>query len=235
METSGERRQAARVGVVIPARDEAVSLGKCIGSLSPFLRAGDPVVVVDAASRDATARVAAEAGAEVIRAAEPARGLAVEQGYRHLAGRVDLVLIVHADMTVPAGARERILEAVAASPHAVGGALGHRIDAPGTVFRWLERGNRFRATRWQIPYGDQAQFVRRASVEEGGGFPRMDRLEDLEISLRLRKLGRWLYLDCPVTIPDRHWSRGVVLTTARNWFLVLAHRVRRWWRGGVPA
>ena len=214
-------------GIVIPARDEAERIASCLSSLAPFREAGDRVVVVDAASRDDTARMAESSGALVIRTDEPARGLAIAQGYDEVAAEADVVLVVHADMTVPAAARERIVAALAASPDAVGGALGHRIADARLKFRWVERGNRFRARRGQLPYGDQAQFVRVAAVERAGGFPRIPRFEDLELSLRLRRLGRWLYLDCPVGIPARHWDGGVVRTTLGNWVAALGHRFRR--------
>lgn len=216
-----------RIGVVIPARDEEVSVGACIRSLEPFLNAGEPVLVVDAMSRDATAVIAEKLGARVIRGSEAARGHALARGYDALAGEVEAVLFIHADMIVRHETRERILSALDTHPEAVGGALGHRIDDPRTRFRWIEAGNRFRARRWQIPYGDQAQFVRTAVLATAGGFPMMPTMEDLEMALRLRRLGVWLYLDCPVDIPARHWKKGVVRTTLRNWLRASVHRLRR--------
>jgi glycosyltransferase involved in cell wall biosynthesis len=227
MELEGRRGERTGIGVVIPARNEESRIAECLRSLGPFARAGDPIVVVDAASRDATPEVASRLGAELIEGGNPARGLAVARGYHAVAERVPAVLIVHADMVVPDEARVRIVDGLAENPRAVGGALGHRIDDSRPVFRWLEAGNGFRARRWQIPFGDQAQFVRKAAVDAAGGFPQMRSMEDLELSLRLRPLGPWLYLDCPVRIPSRHWRRGVVRTTARNWCLILGFRLRR--------
>src|SRR5829696_261219 len=58
-------RTSLRVSVVIPARDEAARIGPCLAGL-----AGDPdvheVIVVDDGSTDATADIAAAAGAAVI-------------------------------------------------------------------------------------------------------------------------------------------------------------------------
>ena len=230
------------IAVVIPAQDEASRLGRCLESLSPFLRAGDPVIVVDACSADATAEVAARAGAAVLRSPTRARGLALARGFESVAPRVEVVFLVHADMEVPAAARARIREVLAAVPAAVGGALGHRILDDRWRFRWVEVGNRFRADRWQLPYGDQAQFVRTDAVARAGGFPDQSEMEDLELSLRLRTLGPWVYLDCPVTIPPRHWRNGVVRTTLRNWIRALSYRAkagrpsaRRSGGSGVPA
>jgi glycosyltransferase involved in cell wall biosynthesis len=215
------------IGVVVPARDEAEWLGACLHSLGPFLVAGDAVVVVDACSRDDTSGIAARAGATVLRSPEPARGLAVARGYESVAQAARAVVVIHADMVVPAEARARILDSLDRDPGVVGGALGHRILDPRRRFRWIEAGNRFRARHWQLPYGDQAQFVRTGAVTRAGGFPVQGGMEDLELSLRLRAVGRWAYLDCPVAIPGRHWRHGVAGTTLRNWSRALLYRARR--------
>ena len=101
------------------------------------------------------------------------------------------------------------------------GSLGHRIDDRRLVFRAIEAGNRLRARFLGVPYGDQAQFFSVAAIEGSGGFPGLDRYEDLELALRLRRLGRVIYLDHPVTIPARHWDKGVVRATLRNWQIAI--------------
>jgi glycosyltransferase involved in cell wall biosynthesis len=212
---------------VVPARDEAARIGTCLESLREFLAAGDPVVVVDDGSRDGTAEIAARAGGVVLATGRRARGLAAASGYESLSGSVDSVLIVHADMILPGGVRDLILEALEAHPEAVGGVLGHRIADPRRRFRWVEAGNRIRAAWFQLPYGDQAQFVRTDAVRRAGGFPVQPAFEDLELALRLRAIGRWLYLDRPVLIPNRHWERGVVRTAIGNWVAVVRYLWQR--------
>jgi glucosyl-3-phosphoglycerate synthase len=59
----------ASVSVVIPARDEEVTIGEIVSSIRRVLMGGtrlvDELLVIDGDSRDATARVAREAGASV--------------------------------------------------------------------------------------------------------------------------------------------------------------------------
>lgn len=83
-----------RVGVVIPARDEAPALPRVLPLLPPWLA---QVVVVDNGSRDATAEVARGLGAQVV--AEPRRGYgqACLTGIAALAPDVDTVLFMDAD------------------------------------------------------------------------------------------------------------------------------------------
>ncbi len=208
---------SASIGVVVPARDEARRIATCLRSLRPFLEAGSPVVVVDDGSEDGTGELAARLGARVLATGRRSRGLAAATGYEEVAREVPSVLLVHADMVVPPAARERIQTALERNPDAVGGVLGHRIADSRARFRWVEAGNRLRARLLQLPYGDQAQFVRTEAVARSGGFPVQEAMEDVELALRLRRLGRWLYVNCPVLIPGRHWEGGVLRTTLRNW------------------
>jgi glycosyltransferase involved in cell wall biosynthesis len=203
--------------VIVPARDEQALLPACLDSLSPFRAAGDPMVVVDNGSRDATGVIARERGFETIVEPRAGRGRAVAAGYRAVRDRARWVLVVHADMVAAAGTRDVLAAATAESSDVVAGALGHRIDDRRIVFRAIEVGNRLRARFLGVSYGDQAQFFSVAAIETSGGFPDLDEYEDLHLVLRLKRLGRLRYLDHPVTIPSRHWDGGIVRTTLRNW------------------
>jgi glycosyltransferase involved in cell wall biosynthesis len=216
-----------RIGVVVPVRDEAAALPRLVESLRPFFDAGDAVIVVDDGSTDASATTARDSGAEILRVAQSGRGSAIRVGVGAIQDRVDVVVVLHADMRVPATAREALLRCFREDETRVGGAFGHRIDDPRLRFRLVEWGNRFRARYLGIPYGDQAQFFRVESLQSVGGFPRQQTLEDLELALRLRRAGTPVYLDVPVWISARHWSRGVVLTTLRNWWTAGRYLVER--------
>ena len=216
-----------RIGVVIPAFNETRNIGPCLASLATFQACSDQIIVVDAASTDETATLAQRSGARVIRRSERQRGYAVAEGYEALCECVDIVLIAHADMRFRSDTRAAIVETLAAHPRAIGGVLGHVINDPRFRFRIVEYGNRFRASRWQLPYGDQAMFVRTDVVARAGGFPNQPSMEDLELALRCRRYGHWLLVDCPVTIDHRHWRRGVVRTTLGNWGRAIGYRLRR--------
>ena len=209
-----------KLAVIVPARDEQRLLPACLASLTPFRAAGDLVVVVDNGSRDATGAIVRERGFEMIVERQVGRGRAVAAGYRAVRERASWVLVIHADMIVAAGTREALAAAIAASPESVTGSLGHRIDDRRLVFRAIEAGNRLRARILGVPYGDQAQFFSVAAVEASNGFPDLDRYEDLELALRLRRLGKVIYVDHPVTIPARHWDGGVARATLKNWWTV---------------
>lgn len=89
------------VSVVLPARECAETIGPIVEALPPV----GQVLVVDAASADGTAAIAAQAGAEVVQEAEllPSYGPVLGKGdamWRSLAAvRYDLVVFVDADTT----------------------------------------------------------------------------------------------------------------------------------------
>jgi glycosyltransferase involved in cell wall biosynthesis len=76
------------VSVVIPARDDAIALVECLGRLARQTLPPWEVVVVDNASSDDTAAVAAAWGARVVREARIGIPAAAATGYDHATGDV---------------------------------------------------------------------------------------------------------------------------------------------------
>jgi glucosyl-3-phosphoglycerate synthase len=79
-----KRGQGIRVSVVIPARDEEATVGAIAGAVRDAFMAGEPLVdelvVMDSDSTDATAEVAARAGAAVYRCRDVGEGLGAYPG-----------------------------------------------------------------------------------------------------------------------------------------------------------
>lgn len=109
----GHHDRAASVSVVIPARDEADTLPTLLGSLRrlPMLLAD--IVVVDDGSRDATASVAASAGAGVADPGAPPPGWTGKAWACHVGARAtsgDLLLFLDADTVLAPDALDGLLE-----------------------------------------------------------------------------------------------------------------------------
>lgn len=88
-----------RVSVVIPVRDDAALLARCLQALDSQLTPPDEVIVVDNASSDASAAIAASAGARVLTCSQVGIAPAAATGYD--AAKGDLILRLDADC-VPA-------------------------------------------------------------------------------------------------------------------------------------
>lgn len=83
------------VSVVIPVKDDAVMLRRCLRALAQQSEQPDEIVVVDNGSRDDSAEVARAAGARVVECMTAGIPAAAATGYDHATG--DLVLRLDAD------------------------------------------------------------------------------------------------------------------------------------------
>ncbi|MEU3624926.1 glucosyl-3-phosphoglycerate synthase [Amycolatopsis coloradensis] len=119
------------ISVVLPARNEAATVGVIVEMIRESLMRRypliDELVVVDSCSTDATARVAAEAGARVVRQDEALPELGVQRGkgealWKGLASTSgDLVAFIDADL-------------IGCPPEFVTGLLGPLLADPGIVY-----------------------------------------------------------------------------------------------------
>jgi hypothetical protein len=201
---------ARSVSVILPARDEAVWIAASVRAAAADGCVCE-VIVVDGGSRDDTTTVAREAGAEVLVHDQPierggGRGGQIACGLR--AARGDVVAIVHADTTLRCGSLDQALAHLGANPACVGGALGSAFAGAGLQLRLLELANRSRAALTGVSFGDQVQFFRREPVVEADLYPALPLMEDVELSLRLRCLGRLTFLWQENSVSARRWQTG---------------------------
>jgi rSAM/selenodomain-associated transferase 2 len=134
-------------------------------------------------------------------------------------------MFLHADTCLPPLADERVLQALA------GGACWGRFDVDIEGRPWMLRvvawSMNWRSRLSGIATGDQAIFVSRAAFDRVGGFPAQPLMEDIELSRRLKALGRPACLRARVRTSGRRWERRGVWRT-----IVLMWRLRwRYWRG----
>lgn len=105
-----------RVTVVIPCRNDAGFLEACLQALAAQTRQPDRIVVVDNASTDDTAEVAARFGADVFE--EPEIGIwpAAARGYDEAMGSADIIARLDADSRPHSDWIARIVRAFVADP-----------------------------------------------------------------------------------------------------------------------
>jgi glucosyl-3-phosphoglycerate synthase len=94
-------KNGQRVAVVLPARDEELTVGDIVAAIVADHMAGplplvDEIIVVDSGSGDDTAQVAAAAGARVVTSLLPGKGEAMWHGVAATAA--DLVVFIDADL-----------------------------------------------------------------------------------------------------------------------------------------
>jgi hypothetical protein len=229
LRSGGPWPEPSTISVVIPVRNEAERLGSCLDAISRSSCVCE-VIVVDGGSNDSPRQVAESSGAKVIEHVAPVsdgggRGGQINAGCRQAVG--DLVAIVHADTRLEPGSLDRALTAMAADPDAAGATLGGRLDAPGIKLRLLELFNDLRASLLGISFGDQVQLFRRQPVMERKLYPAIPLMEDVELSLRLHRLGRVLFLWQQALVSVRRWQSGSRWKTLQVNSLVAEYLLRR--------
>jgi len=204
----GERPMVRDITVVIPAKNEEQRIVECIGAIIPNHLVRE-VIVVDGGSDDRTKVMAEALGARVIvHDAAPekggGRGGQIRKGV--LVAKGDVVAVIHADTRVDSVVFRQMLDVLNRNHEVVGGAAGSSFDDSSSGMKLVEYLNAMRAVFFKISFGDQIQFFRRKEVVELDLFPNIPLMEDVELSLRLRRLGKTVYLFGTSKVSARRWK-----------------------------
>lgn len=215
-----------RVSVVIPTLDEAARIASRLVELRrlPGLH---EVIVVDGGSVDETVAIARAFPEVTVLTA--ARGRASQMNAGAAAASGDVLLFLHADVSLPTDALAHVAGALS-EPGTVAGAFRTWtvVDDGASPLAPLLHLADLRSRYTTLPYGDQALFVRASVFRELGGFPVVPILEDLKLAQRLRDRGRVVTCPAVVTVSGRRFvARPLFYAVVMNLFPLLA-------RLGVP-
>ncbi|MBE9012342.1 TIGR04283 family arsenosugar biosynthesis glycosyltransferase [Pseudanabaenaceae cyanobacterium LEGE 13415] len=222
-----------KISIVIPVLNEAQSLSRILS----IQASGIELIVVDGGSQDETVEIAKSYGVKVLHSS-PGRAIQMNAGAEIATG--EILLFLHADTQLPEGFDRMIRETLLAS---IAGAFQLKIDSDLLGVRWVERGVNYRSHFFQMPYGDQALFLRAELFHEMGGFPELPIMEDFEFVRRLRQKGRIAIVPHAVLTSGRRWEKyGVLRTTIVNQIVILAYflgvspaQIRHWYRTGLKS
>ncbi|MDA2932921.1 TIGR04283 family arsenosugar biosynthesis glycosyltransferase [Acidobacteria bacterium AH-259-D05] len=219
------------LSVIIPALNEAETIGPALASAHDS--EGVEQIVVDGGSRDETLQVAQSFSAQVIHSA-PGRAWQMNAGAQAANG--EFLVFLHADTRLPEGFAHHIRHILRKSGVAAG-AFQLQIDAPSLGLRIIETVAYWRSRYLQMPYGDQAIFLKAELFREVGGFPELPIMEDFQLVRRVRLRGRIVIAPAAVLTSARRWQRvGPLRTTLINQCVIVAFflgfdpaRLARWY------
>ncbi len=215
-----------RISVVIPVLNEERRIAQQLLQLrqDPGL---DEVIVVDGGSDDRTVALANRFAEVVTFTTERGRAVQMNAGAARASG--DILVFLHADVTLPSNASE-LIRSTLDQANVIAGAFRTWTvpDGTGISLGPLLHLADIRSRVARLPYGDQAIFVRSDVFSDVGGYPNLPLMEDLALSARLRKLGRIARLSETVRVSGRRFeSRPLFYTLLTNLFPTL-------YRLGVP-
>ena len=217
-----------RLSVIIPTLDERDNIVRAIERV----QSAHETIVVDGGSTDGTVEAARAAGVKVM-PSPPSRGGQQNAGARAATG--DTLLFLHAD-TILSGDFETRIAAALDRPGVSAGAFRFELDEGGFGMWLVETIVACRCRFFELPYGDQALFVRKETFFAAGGFPDAPIMEDYELICRLRALGSIEIVDSPAVTSARRWRKlGILRTAWSNQLCLLAYklnvapeRIARW-------
>lgn len=222
-----------RISVVVPVLDEAARIERALKHLRE-LDGIYEIIVVDGGSSDRTPEIVARV--PDVRLVESPCGRAKQMNAGAKLASGDVLLFLHADVALPKDAASHVVGALA-DPAVVAGAFRTWtvVDEHGTAGRPNGSSGR-RSGPWpyllhladvrsrytDLPYGDQAPFVPKEVFDALGGYPEIPLMEDLELSLRLRRAGKVRTVPASVRVSGRRFlERPVFYTFLVNVFPLL--------------
>lgn len=238
---SDEAQLRSGVSVLVPAYNEAASVGDTVRSLLSQTVLPAAVIVIDDGSTDDTAAVARAAGARVVAPPANTGSKAGAQNFALPLVRTELVMAIDADTTLAPDAIEKLLPSFA-TPH-VAAACGFVL--PRHVRSVWERG-RYIEYLFAFTFYKQVQdfygrpliasgcfsMYRTEVLREQGGWPRTTLAEDMDLTWRFYQAGRAVRfvpeaVSYPIEPADFHFM-GKQL---RRWSHGFVQNVRLHWRG----
>ncbi|GAB1540253.1 TIGR04283 family arsenosugar biosynthesis glycosyltransferase [Scytonema sp. NUACC21] len=227
-----------RISIIIPVLNEEENIKQTLASSIPNTNV--EVIVVDGGSTDTTVSIVQSLGVKVL-SAPPGRACQMNVGALVATG--EILLFLHSDTWLPPGFDEMVRTALKplkqkCESAPVGGAFALRINSPLASLRLVEWGVNLRSRFLQMPYGDQAIFLKAETFHKMGGFPDLPIMEDFELMRRLRGTGTIAIVQTPVVTSARKWlKRGVLQTTLINQIIIFAYllgvsplRLVNWYR-----
>ena len=215
----------SEVALVIPMLDEAIALPAVIANIATLDPYPAEVIAVDGGSADRSIEIAREAGFQVVEHGRKGRAVQINRGVKE-AG-TPLICVLHADTELPRDALAVVENVLAEPSRALG---GFTPLLTGAKTRWGTSFHNWAKTYYgpiflrphlfvrglRLLFGDHAMFFRRTDfLAVGGCDPDMNIMEDVDLCLRLCRIGSVKLVPRIVKTSDRRIAEWGALKA--NW------------------
>jgi len=222
-----------RIAVIIPTLNEGLSIQKTLIELQAWRQRGHQIILVDGGSADATVSHA-ENLVDLVLLSPKGRALQMNMGAEH--ADADILLFLHADTILKEGADHLIIESL--STNKPWGRFNVSFTSDKLIFKIIALFMNIRSCITSIATGDQAIFVEKQLFDQVGRYPSLPLMEDIQLSIVLKRQCRANCLKETVITSSRRWEQqGVYKTILQMWGLRLAYflgvsseRLKHWYR-----
>jgi rSAM/selenodomain-associated transferase 2 len=208
--------------IIIPVLNEALLVNSVIDHLHSLEGHEETeIIVVDGDPEGLTLKAISHDDVTKLRSSR-GRGIQMNEGAKNAKG--DMLLFLHADTELPLDALRHITTAMQDKRY-VAGAFDLGIRSDRCVFRAIESAASLRSRMTNIPFGDQAIFIRKDYFDKIGGYKDIPIMEDVEIMARIKKRGDKIFITPQkVHTSSRRWEQeGILRCTLRNWLLQILY------------
>ena len=212
--------------VVVPVLNEAKRTSELLDHLNAL---ECDVVIVDGGSTDGTYETLHTGAGPRVRVLQAGRGRALQMNAGAGAAGTPFLLFLHADTLLPENAVSLVATALKdnTSPW---GRFDVGFDTAKPVLNMVAWFMNWRSALSGICTGDQGIFTTASAFASVGGFKEIPLMEDIELSKRLKRMGRPIRLRSRVVTAARRWQRdGPLRTILSMWWLRF-----RYWLGASP-
>ncbi len=204
-----------KLSIVVPVLHETESVNPLIEHIRKVGKGEDyEIIVVDGSPEKNT--INAIKDHDVIKKTSP-KGRARQMNAGVAEARGEILLFLHVDTKLPLNAFKKIREVLENNRY-VGGAFDLELDTQRKSLRFIAWTARIRVRFTEIPYGDQAIFLRKNYFYDIGCYRDIPLMEDVELMKRIKRLGgKICIIKDPVRSSPRKWLQdGIFYTTFRN-------------------
>lgn len=208
------------LSVIVPTLNEGDRIASFVMALQSLRSAGNEIIIVDGGSTDDSIQTLVslcDAG-NMTRLIHCAKGRArqMNEGARFATGQV--LLFLHADTRLPDSALAELTDFCNRSAN--WGRFNVRLDNSGWPYKMIAWFINHRSRITGIATGDQAIFVKRDVFKHLGGYTDQPLMEDIDLSVRLKKTSSPMCLSSKVVSSARKWQQhGIAQTIWLMWRL----------------
>lgn len=204
-----------KLSIIVPVLHETEAVNPFIEHIRKVGKGEDyEIIVVDGSSEEDT--INAIKDRDVIKKTSP-KGRARQMNAGAAVASGEILLFLHVDTKLPLNSFKKIREVLENSRY-VGGAFDLELDTQKRSLKFIAWTARIRVRFTEIPYGDQAIFLRKDYFNNIGYYRDIPLMEDVELMKRIKRLGGKIYIiKDPVRSSPRKWLQdGIFYTTFRN-------------------
>lgn len=206
------------LSVIVPVFNEAPGIARFLAELAGLRARGAQLIVVDGGSSDGTPALVAPFADLLIHSK---RGRANQMNAGAAQAQGEALMFLHADTILPPDSDTLI---AAALKECQWGRFDVCFDGAHRLLPLIAAMMNLRSRMSGIATGDQAMFMRHEAFTDLGGFEAIPLMEDIELSRRLKRLGKPACLRQRVTTSSRRWEKhGILRTIFLMWRLRLAY------------